>query len=556
MTDDLEQRLRATEEALRQTQAQLAALTRRVFELEGGGRAPILPPPVVHRLDEHRVADITPSVTAPGAGEPASTDWEATLGTNWLNRIGVILLVIGITSFLGYAMANLGPAGKVAIGAATGALMLAVGYFLENRGHYRPFSLAIIAGGFAVLYATAYAAHAVEAARIVDNIYIGVTIQTLIAIAAVWQAVVFDSEKAASLGFLAAYLGLTSGPSLPFLYGAVYPLTLGGLWLSHRCGWRQLPWGLATYTWFCELQAESRDWEFQYWGHPVAWFNLALFDAYEISWRMREAQWRNAAWIALNTVFFIVATFANSQFSGRAHAESIFMLATIAALASAAVRTYLGIRAEACIEAIAVTAASMWTVTHFASSNPWHALLVLLAIAMLALLRNRHQRTLALVVAAEGLLAVVALGANVSFPDSKLWWDAQLRIREGLPYMAVLIACLFAAGRWLVVTPWPSWAALVSVAVFTLFTIPKAAGTMVLALEAIAIVAAGLYLNRRQIRLGGIAMFLFSILKVFVYDLSELDTLPRIFSFIVLGAMLIGASWAYTRYREELQKYL
>ena len=90
----------------------------------------------------------------------------------------------------------------------------------------------------------------------------------------------------------------------------------------------------------------------------------------------------------------------------------------------------------------------------------------------------------------------------------------------------------------------------------TLVTIPKTMGTIVLAFEAILAVAAGLYLVRRPIRLGGIALFLFSILKVFVYDLSELDTLPRIFSFIVLGLLLISASWGYTKYREQLQKYL
>jgi len=81
-------------------------------------------------------------------------------------------------------------------------------------------------------------------------------------------------------------------------------------------------------------------------------------------------------------------------------------------------------------------------------------------------------------------------------------------------------------------------------------------GTILLALEAIIAVAAGLYLDRRPIRLGGLALFAFAVLKVFLYDLATLDTLPRIFSFIVLGALLLGASWGYTRYRRELQRYL
>jgi uncharacterized membrane protein len=154
------------------------------------------------------------------------------------------------------------------------------------------------------------------------------------------------------------------------------------------------------------------------------------------------------------------------------------------------------------------------------------------------------------------VLALLTLVTLITFPETKLISAAPLRIHLALPQTLTLIVCLFAAGRWFTTTPWPSWAALAGVAVVTLVTIPKTMGTIVLAFEAILAVAAGLYLVRRPIRLGGIALFLFSILKVFVYDLSELDTLPRIFSFIVLGLLLISASWGYTKYREQLQKYL
>jgi hypothetical protein len=179
-----------------------------------------------------------------------------------------------------------------------------------------------------------------------------------------------------------------------------------------------------------------------------------------------------------------------------------------------------------------------------------------LAFAMLGLFRNRTNPTLALTLAAEALLAFITLILLLTFPESKRLGDGPLRIHLALPQTLTLIACLFAAGRWCTSTPWPSWAALIGVAIVTLVTLPKTLGTIVLSLEAILAIAAGLYLARRPIRLGGIALFLFSILKVFIYDLNELDTLPRIFSFIILGLLLIGASWAYTKYRQQLQKYL
>ena len=40
------------------------------------------------------------------------------------------------------------------------------------------------------------------------------------------------------------------------------------------------------------------------------------------------------------------------------------------------------------------------------------------------------------------------------------------------------------------------------------------------------------------------------------YDLSELDPLLRILSFVVLGLLLLAVSFIYTRYREKLQRFL
>jgi uncharacterized membrane protein len=51
-------------------------------------------------------------------------------------------------------------------------------------------------------------------------------------------------------------------------------------------------------------------------------------------------------------------------------------------------------------------------------------------------------------------------------------------------------------------------------------------------------------------------LFFVSVFKVFSYDLRQLDALPRIASFIVLGALLIAVSFGYSRYREKLSRFL
>ena len=76
--------------------------------------------------------------------------------------------------------------------------------------------------------------------------------------------------------------------------------------------------------------------------------------------------------------------------------------------------------------------------------------------------------------------------------------------------------------------------------------------TMAWGAEGVALLAAGFPLRDRFLRFPGLALLLFCILKLFVYDLRNLETLPRIFSFLVLGLILVSVSWLYTRVREYL----
>ncbi len=60
----------------------------------------------------------------------------------------------------------------------------------------------------------------------------------------------------------------------------------------------------------------------------------------------------------------------------------------------------------------------------------------------------------------------------------------------------------------------------------------------------------------RALRLSGLALLALCILKLFVYDLGELDAVPRIMSFVVLGLVLLLVSWGYTRFGDQIRKYL
>ena len=65
----------------------------------------------------------------------------------------------------------------------------------------------------------------------------------------------------------------------------------------------------------------------------------------------------------------------------------------------------------------------------------------------------------------------------------------------------------------------------------------------------IVLMVLGIWRRKAELRLVALALFGFTIVKIFAYDLSFLDTLYRIFSFMGLGLILLAVSYLYQRYK-------
>ncbi len=97
-----------------------------------------------------------PSATRPVQAE---SDLESRIGSHWLNRIGIAALLIGISYFLKFAFENnwIGPAGRVAIGLVAGIAVVLWSERFRSRG-YHAFSYSLKAVGFGALYLSLWAA--------------------------------------------------------------------------------------------------------------------------------------------------------------------------------------------------------------------------------------------------------------------------------------------------------------------------------------------------------------------------------------------------------------
>jgi uncharacterized membrane protein len=68
---------------------------------------------------------------------------------------------------------------------------------------------------------------------------------------------------------------------------------------------------------------------------------------------------------------------------------------------------------------------------------------------------------------------------------------------------------------------------------------------------ALALFVTGLRLGRKYIRYAGLGVMVLVVLKVFLWDMSSLEGLYRIASFIGLGLCLVGIGWLYQRFVQK-----
>lgn len=79
-----------------------------------------------------------------------------------------------------------------------------------------------------------------------------------------------------------------------------------------------------------------------------------------------------------------------------------------------------------------------------------------------------------------------------------------------------------------------------------------AAISILWALFSIGLVINGLRKKQSGFRWAALALFVATIIKVFMFDMAKFSTPYRILSFIVLGMLLIGASYLYHRFKKQL----
>lgn len=228
---------------------------------------PVEPPPL---REEPSGAAASEPVAAPV--RRTSEEWEALIGGNWVNKIGVFVAVIGIALLLNYAYTQMGAAGRIVLSLGASFAMLASGVIFERRETYRVFSYGLIGGGWAALYTTVYAMYAIPAAKILDNALLATLLLLAVSAGMVLHSLKYRSQTVTGLAYFLAFVTLAIADVTTFSVLMLIPLAASVLYVAHRNQWSRFAiFGLiATYL-TCGLHKDT--------GSPL-WQTQALFLVY------------------------------------------------------------------------------------------------------------------------------------------------------------------------------------------------------------------------------------------------------------------------------------
>src|SRR5262249_15137808 len=214
---------------------------------------PTAPPPVPARTAAPSVAAAA-SVAKPVPRKP-SRSFEEIVGTNWLPKLAVVILVVGVALLTANQWQHvtswwrwIGPWGRDAVILLASLGLLFGGIKFESRIRYKTLGRAMIGGGWAMTFLVAYVIrHAApfpvlraDLLRILPSDAAVLGVLVVVATAMVWHTLKYKSQTVTGLAFLLGFTAVTINPDPPFNLIAGALLVTGMTVIVVRRRWFQL----------------------------------------------------------------------------------------------------------------------------------------------------------------------------------------------------------------------------------------------------------------------------------------------------------------------------
>lgn len=141
---------------------------------------------------------------------------EETVGTNWLPKLGITILVVGVGLFVGSQWSSFTPWLRVLLLYAAAFAGLAGGIFLERKEQFRVLGRALIGGGWAVLALVTYAIGNIPGVVVVQSATADLFLLLLVVGVMVWHTLKYESQLVTGTAFLLGFMAIGLNPEPPY----------------------------------------------------------------------------------------------------------------------------------------------------------------------------------------------------------------------------------------------------------------------------------------------------------------------------------------------------
>ncbi|WP_306052147.1 DUF2339 domain-containing protein [Natronococcus wangiae] len=527
-------------------------------------------------------SDIAPSsdeATTPGENRDRTRNWERDFGMKWLGLIGGVALVVGIVFFVRLAIEAgvLGPHGRVMIGTIGGLALVGGGRFAAERQGYVRWGRITAGVGLAITYFSLYAAYGFEEYRTAIGTPLWIVLLALTVLVAgtvvmsVRDRAPVVAGEAFLLGYVTAYLSLDVET---FVVTPAYALLLAvGLvaiaWVrpwSRLVAASVLPTYGVIWAWIVDLDPIAP----LVAGVVVAAFGIYLVGGYvlrasELDDRWRRLQIRSCPVLNAGTAALVLELTAREWFpdvsiEGVAVGAVGFTLVGVYAFTA---RRPVRRNETAGTLAVVLVASSVVIAAETFTATVGLLAVVCSAVAIASLVDAEAFRTGAhivaigtvikiLIVDSRALPAVdpadpltVATGRAATFAlGIGVFYGLARRFRKESPPLSNTDRKLTLAAPY-------AWAGTGLTIVILGLELSDVGVSIAWAVFGLVLVGVGLITAVRGLRLQGVTVFGLVTTKVFLYDTQDLDMFARTLSFLVLGGILLAASYAYARWQGE-----
>jgi uncharacterized membrane protein len=593
-------------EAIRQA---LAELTTRVYRMEQrlqmAAPAPVPSAPVRAEPAAAVPSPVSPQRPAPpppippragiAASVKSQADLESRIGSHWLNRIGIAALLVGVSYFLKFAFDNnwIGPAGRISIGLIAGIAIVIWSERFRAKG-YQAFSYSLKAVGIGTLYLSLWAAFHVYS--LIPS-SVAFAMMLLVTAATSVMALSQDAQILAAFALVGGFstpVLLSTGENREvalFTYVAILDIAtlvlvtfrpwrrllvmsyvgtlilyLGWYWTFYNGGPLELT--LAYASLFFAIFAIAPLITLQPDGeHPIlaaipavlAFVNAGVYflEAYAM---IQEVNKVNMAWfaLALAAVYIFLSRLVHARKMAAGTSEILYYLHL--ALAIGFITVAIPIRLDAhwiTIGWFIEAGVLLWIASRIHSDflNAFALGALVLGVTRLLSIDNFHTTQVIFNLRmATFAVAVAVLGAVAWFGAKRE--DETAQTISAIAVVALNVLALIALSREVSDYYLRQMAGFRSTGYqwrgayldyhnleiardFSYSALWMAYGAMLMII--------GFLRRSAFVRWQALILIAVTIVKVFVYDVSQLDRAYRIVSFIVLGALLLAISFVYQR---------